>query len=472
MTRRTAGLALLGLPGFRLLAQVPPSADSAPAERPGTVAPTTPESYRVYAEAPRLFLRPARLRLLRRERERQSLRWEQFQNLWNGGAPFPEAPWAGALRFQVADDKEAGRRATAWAASAAGTEVRQLALIADWCEALLTPAEKTRVYAKLQRVVEAPTPKTLAAARDKTLAAIALCEIQPEKSETALRDIYQNYWLPVFIKSLRDQQVRVTNADAYPLMELMHAFRDNLNFDLRDTFREWFRDYPLTHVMAHYPAPFPAAENEYRIPADPDIQKSGPMMDRAMYSRSAELAMVAFDSNAASTQLIQGLLTNDRFLMRGTMGIPYEFLWANPYQPGLSYYHIPLAVHDAIAGQLFVRSSWEDDAQWLGFFDGQLQLFSDGTVTKIDPKLAHEPMDLEEATVFFASSSKKFRVPKRSKEEANDDVFIVGLQPGKAYNIEIDDQEMVEEISDPGGIIYLPSVPAGSGVLLNPFVGV
>ncbi|MCU1329778.1 MAG: hypothetical protein JWN34_5148 [Bryobacterales bacterium] len=470
MTRRNAALALLGLSSFRAAGQVAPSRNPPP-PRPGAVAAAAPEGFRVYAEAPKLFLRPARLRLLRRERERQSLRWEQFQNLWSGGAPFPEAGWAGALVYQVADDKEAGRRATAWAASAAATDVRQLALIADWCDALLTPAEKTRLYAKLQRAVDAPTPKTLSAARDKTLAAIAVSEAQPDKAEAALRDVYQNYWLPVFIRSIRVNHARVPNADAYPLMELMHAFRDNLNFDLRDNYPEWFRDYPIAHVMAHYPAPFPAAENEYRIPADPDIQKSGPMMDRAMYSRAAELAMVGFDSNAASTQLLQGLLTNDRFLMRGTMGIPYEFMWANPYQPGLSYYHIPLALHDAVGGQLFVRSSWEDDAKWLGFFAGQLQLFSDGSVTKIDPKLAHEPMDLEEATVFFASDAKKFHVPTRSKEEAFDDVFIVGLQPGKAYNIEIDSQEMVEEISDPGGIIYLPQLPAGTGVLLNAFVG-
>ena len=37
---------------------------------------------------------------------------------------------------------------------------------------------------------------------------------------------------------------------------------------------------------------------------------------------------------------------HDHFLMRGPFGSPYEFLWANPYQPGLSYYHVPLVLHD------------------------------------------------------------------------------------------------------------------------------
>src|SRR3954454_2618570 len=61
MTRRTASLALLSLPGLRLLGQ----------------SASAPDGYKVYTEAPRLLLRPARLKLLRREKERQSLRWEQ-----------------------------------------------------------------------------------------------------------------------------------------------------------------------------------------------------------------------------------------------------------------------------------------------------------------------------------------------------------------------------------------------------------
>ena len=49
-----------------------------------------PDSFRVYTEGPRLLLRPQRLRLLRRERERRSLRWDQFETLWTANAPFPE----------------------------------------------------------------------------------------------------------------------------------------------------------------------------------------------------------------------------------------------------------------------------------------------------------------------------------------------------------------------------------------------
>ncbi len=73
-------------------------------------------------------------------------------------------------------------------------------------------------------------------------------------------------------------------------------------------------------------------------------------------------------------------------MLRGTLGAPYEFLWANPYQPGLSYYHVPLVYYNPDFGTLVVRSSWEDSAWWFGYFDGVMQLFSDGQLTVINAR--------------------------------------------------------------------------------------
>ena len=64
----------------------------------------------------------------------------------------------------------------------------------------------------------------------------------------------------------------------------------------------------------------------------------------------------------------------------GTFGIPYEFLWANPYQPGLSYYHLPLSMHHADSGRLALRSSWEDDATWFHYSQGKVQFFEEGII--------------------------------------------------------------------------------------------
>jgi hypothetical protein len=449
MTRRTA-LGLLTLPVARLAGE------------------SKPEGFRVYTDAPRLFLRPQRLRLLRRERERKSLRWEQFDLLWTGNAPFPELGWAGALRYQIAQDESAGRSALSWASNAGAADIRQIALIADWCAPLMTKADQSRIYLKLQKAASGPPPKTIAEARNMVLAGIAISEAQPDIAERALRNVYENFWMASYIPAIGGARIRVPNADACAMIELLHAFRDNLNFDLRESLPAWFKQYPVIHLAAHYPAPWPASENEFHIPADPEIQKKGPDLVHAALSRAAELAMVAYDSNAPETQLLQGFLMNDRFLMRGPFGIPYEMLWANPYQPGLSYYHVPLAQHDEIGGQLFVRSSWEDDASWIGFFEGQLQLFSEGSVTQVDPRLAHEPMDIEEATVFFARDAKQFQVPSRASEDASDAVFIVGLEPRKPYHIEVDGREMVEELADPGGIVFLPNLPPDAQVRIAP----
>jgi hypothetical protein len=448
---------------------------------------SAPESFRVYTDAPRLFLRPSRLRLLRRERERHSLRWEQFETLWNGAAQFPEFGWNAALRYQIAQDDAAGKQAVAWGvtkAAAAGSisenVVRQLALIADWCGPVMQDADKAAIIGRLERYAAAPLPAaglSLAEARSRTLAAVAISEASPDAAEKALRGVYEGFWMKSFIPALLSAKRHVPNPEANALIELMHAFRDNLDFDLRETCGKWYKDYGPIHILAHYPEPFPASENEYRIPADPLLDQRGPDITKATLSRAAELAMVAYDSNAAETQLLQGFLMNDRFLMRGTLGIAYELMWANPYQPGLSYYHVPLVAHDSIGGELWVRSTWEDDAQWLGFFAGQLQLFGNGELKHIDPQAPHAPMDLEEATVFFSRNIEKFQVPARpapallpgaapeaASAPAIDDVFIIGLRPATPYHVEVDGEGMFEASSDPGGIIHAPGLPSGAQV--------
>lgn len=435
---------------------------------PETAAPR-PDTFKVYSDSPRLLLRPPRLRLLRRERERQSLRWDQFEMLWTASAAFPELPWVQALRFQIADDRDAATRAVAWAVGPADEnrmdELRQIAIVADWCESLISGDDKRQLLAKLERAAAAPRPaRSLNEARSRLFAAVATSEDRPAVTQKSVEALFDGFWNGTFIPGLRNAQTSVPNGDAYAMLEILHVFRDNLNFDLRDTFPAWFKQYPLLHLMAHYPAPWPAPENEFRIPADEKIETAGPDVRKAALSRAAELAMVAYDSNAASSQFLQGWLTNDRFLMRGPLGIPYEFFWANPYQPGLSYTHVPLALHDEIGGQLFVRSSWEDDAAWVGFFGGQLQLFRNGAVTRVDPAVSREPIDIDSAVVFFARDARKFVVPASKETVA---VFIVGLEPKRPWHVEIDGEEMAEEFSDPGGIVYLPSVPAG-GVRLSP----
>ncbi len=394
---------------------------------------------------PSLLLTPARLRLLQRERTRQSARWRQFESLVAGKAALPEEALADALYFQVSGDQDAGRKAIAWALGE-GTDLRQLALVYDWCQTALTKDESAALTAKLQRAISGPPAGTgVEEARSRAFAAIALADTASAASERELRRIVEEWWRGKVAPSLTAGEDVLPRASRYALFELLHAVRDNLNLDLRESARDYFSTLAAMDLLSYYPAPHEAPENQYRIPAT----ASGAMDLRAAESaRAADLAMTAYDTTSMGTQYLQGWLTHDLFAMHGIFGAPYEFLWANPYQPGLSYYHAPPSAHDAVLGQLFVRSSWDDDAQWAGFFGGKLQTFVNGKPQGIDlgsPK----QLDFGDAVIAVAGNA-----PSLSFEHPVTRVFLVGLKPRTRYRLALGRSER-DERSDPGGIIEL-----------------
>jgi hypothetical protein len=419
-----------------------------------SIAPSQEESLRVDAAHPRIFLGARRLRLLRRERERQSLRWNQFHLLMAGKAPMPEPGFAQALYYRVSGSSEAGQQAVAWALGA-GADLRQLALVFDWCQDILTEAQSKTLAAKLARgIQQSRRDSSVSAVRSRLLAAVALSGHLPDVPEREIEQVVRKWWEGEILPAINSGHEAVARDDAYALMEILHVVRDNFNQDLREAAPRFFTDLPIVQLLSYYPATFPAGENDYRIPASPLGGAGGssfgqPDLRRASLSRAAEFSMVAYDSNAPGSQILQGWLMNDHFLLRGTFGAPYEFLWANPYQPGLSYFQAPLVVHDSLFGRLFVRSNWDESAAWLGFFSGELQMFQDGGVTVLDPRAAAEPLDLGRAVILFGAHTQKFKVAAAGKEP----VFVVGLKPRQNYLIEVDDEELSEQQTDPGGIL-------------------
>jgi len=268
----------------------------------------------------------------------------------------------------------------------------------------------------------------------------------------------RQWWNGKIVPALKDGRDVIPRDDAYALMELLHAIRDTTNLDLREAAAGFFKDFPIEHLMTYYPAAWPGPENDYYIGVE---RKAGdPDLQLAALSRAADMAMVAFDVNAPQTQVLQGWLMHDKFMLRSTLGTPYEFLWANPYQPGLSYYHVPLVYYNPDFGRLFARSSWEDSALWFGYFDGVIQMFSEGKVTMVNPKQMAAPVSLGEALVCFGQTALRFQMTL----EEEDAVFIVGLDPKHTYRVEVDDEEMFEATSDRGGILQLDDVPRGKPV--------
>jgi len=407
------------------------------------------ESLHVYTEHPRLFLGKHRLQMLQKERQRRSLRWQQFELLMAGHAPMPEPGFADALYYRVAGDQKSGHSAVTWALGP-GTDLRQLALVFDWCQDLLSPVQSKALAAKLAKgIQQTGKDRSVSAARSRALAAIALADHMQEVSERELAHVIRTWWRGELAPALAAGRSAIAREDFYALYEMLHAIRDNLIIDLRESAPAFFKDLPVYDLVSFYPATYPAPEGEYRIPAskgggEPDVQ-------RAAMARAAELAMVPYDVNAPESQILQGWLMHDNFLLRSTLGAPYEFLWANPYHPGLSYYLTPLIFHDEVFGRLFIRSSWDESARWLGYFDGELQLFENGSVTVLNPQLASEPMSLDTAVVFFGKNAQKFQTILSEDEE----VFVLGLKPHCTYAIEVDDEEMTEGKTDAGGILEL-----------------
>jgi hypothetical protein len=410
----------------------------------------------VSTEHPRLFLRPARLRLLRRERERESLRWEQFHSLMSGGAPMPEPGFADALYFQVAGDKESGRKAITWALGP-NADLRQMALVFDWCYDLMDDGARqnfsSRLAKKLTDAASAANASTVAATSARALAAVALFDEVPNTPGRELERTVRQWWESVIIAPIKAGKNPIRRDDACALYEFLHAIQDNVKIDLRESAGGFFKDFPIEHLLSYYPLPYPAPENDYfigaeRAPSDPDLKL-------ASLSRAAELEMVAYDANAPDTQVLQGWLMHDKYLMRSTLGIPYEFLWANPYQPGLSYYHVPLVFYAPERGRLFIRSTWDETADWFGAFDGVMQTFTEGKISVVNPARPRAMLDMQEALICFGKSGWKQQFTLDEPET----IFVVGLEPGRTYQIEIDDEELREASADRAGILALDGVP-------------
>jgi hypothetical protein len=205
------------------------------------------EEFRVYSEHPRLILTAQRLRLLKRERERESQRWRQFELLVKGGAALPEPGFALALYYAVSDDAAIGKRAVDWALGKTD-DLRQLALVYDWCQPVLTPQQATSLAAKIRHLSNHPGVDSFSGPAF-ALATIATADDPKHPEEAALSELIQRWWRTPFARSLADGSRVPRLSDVYPLLEMLHAVRDNLKIDLRTDAADYFEHLP-TYLIA------------------------------------------------------------------------------------------------------------------------------------------------------------------------------------------------------------------------------
>jgi hypothetical protein len=413
------------------------------------MAQGTEEDFHVYREPPRLLLTAQRQRLLERERERNSLRWQNFDALVASGSPLAEPGFALALHYRVARTAASGRQAVEWALGA--DDLRQMALVFDWCSDLLTPAQAERLAARLQEGLRKPA-RDMTAHAARVLAAIALADRLPDAADAVLREAVA-WW--------RSQPPQ-PRTQWYAQAEFLHAIRDNVKIDLRESAVAYFTSWPLAYIAGFYPAAFPGPDNDLRIPVYSGAGE--PDLEAATRARAAGLAMVALDTNAVNYQFLQGFLMNDRFLLRDPLGAPYEFLWANPYQPGLSYQTLPLVYHDRTTGDVFARTGWDEEATWIGYFEGGLQRFRAGGVELLRRGAVIAPLRVGPALITSVADSAEIRLRIDAPV-----LFVLGLRPGAEYGVEIDDQELDFLTTDGSGTLVVNTAPdTDAGVRIYP----
>lgn len=453
--------------------------------------------FAVYSDSPRLFLNQRRLRLLKRERERESMRWMQFDALMAGKAAMPEPGFAGALYGVVAGRTDSCIEAGKWAAGADANDAaqaRQMALVYDWCLDAIGEAQSMTIARKLSALLR-PAPgdssvarrsgdesstgnrrereREMTGVRSATLAAIALADVESKPAQAYLRWAVESWWRGRIVPRLKNgEQPFRTRAELFAMTEFLHVIRDNLRIDLREGVEKWFEELPPLLLLSYYPQPWPTPENEYRIPAydaanEPDLRE-------AALARTAEMALVAYDANAQVHQFLQGWLMMDRFLMRGAFGAPYEFLWANPYQPGLSFTYMPDLFHSN--GRLLVRSGWDEDASWFSYDNGKAQAFQHGKRIAVRTGANLAPLKMGAVMIFFPPQGLKFEAgwlppPAPDERQRIEEIaFILGLDANSCYDVEVDGEEMYEARTDRGGILELKFAPGRkAGVRIKKF---
>jgi hypothetical protein len=270
---------------------------------------------------PQLLLSAQRLRRLKRDRDRQTVRWVNFENRVKTVPDSPERGFELALYYAVTGDEARGKEAVAWA-RAHPCESRQAALVADWVGDLVSEAK-----------CSAKSPAGGIGIRDATFSKIATGGDIASDIEGSKKSFVS--WLVG--GGFQD------SVELYAACEYLMAARATQHIDLREEAAQFFSQLPIEFLLA----------------LDP-----GKLEHPDWMTRIAALALVALDPNLASSQYLQGWALEDRQTIREGPGVAYEFLWADPYLPGVGYQNMDTWVYDPV-GRLFARSNWEANSCYI-----------------------------------------------------------------------------------------------------------
>ena len=369
-------------------------------------------------QSPRLLLTAQRLRRLKRDRQRQTVRWVNFENRIQGVADSPERGFELALYYSITGDEARGREAIAWALQ--HDDRRQMALVLDWCGPLLSDEQRKALAGRVSAPVAATTSApSILTARDALFASLASQQPVPSYSDAQKK---------AFIADL-EHGAFADPQQLYAACEFLMAYRMAEHADLREDAPHFFSVLPT----------------EFLLSLKPDAAEHPGWM-----AHIAALALVSVDPNLQGSQFLQGWAMESRQMIRQGSGVAYELLWADPYLPGVGYQNLDPWAYDEGAGRLFARTDWTPQACWIGISDKGVQ--AEQCPPGWDRKLAKFGR-----LTLIPAASPCTELPQRKAVE----FIIVWKLPPRQEVMFWDGREDHHAQSDPAGMVHLGSNVTG-----------
>jgi hypothetical protein len=369
---------------------------------------------------PQLLLTPKLLRRLQRDRERQTVRWIDFETRVRTVPDSPERGFELALYYAVSRDEQRGKEAVSWAL-AHKAETRQVALVLDWVGDLISPDQQRELkQAPLMSVATGPAPSPVLFLRDALFRAI----VKGDTSEPALDASNQK-----LLKALTTS--RATDPVAlYAGIEYLMAIKNLEHIDLRRSDPQFFSLLP----------------KEFLLSLKPEQVEHPDWM-----AHVAALALVTLDPNLENSQFLQGWAMEDREMLRGGPGAAYEFLWADPYLPGVAYQNMDPWIYDTLA-QLFARVSWDVDSCWIAVAPGRL----DQQNCSANQLGSSQQARYGTLTLISMTTPCVDLLPRKN----NESIILWKLKPGTELAFEQNDKHLVGRV-DRGGMWPVPNEVSG-----------
>ena len=295
---------------------------------------TTSPAVAALPHTPHLLLSAPRLKRLKRDRERQTVRWVDFADRIESVSDSPERGFELALFYAVTGDQARGREAVQWAKSHP-CERRQAALIRDWVPGLFSQEAP-----KLS--CPAATDGSLVALRDSLFWNAA----SGEDTEAEV-DRDKN----VLVEKLRTGNFEDTK-ELYAAVEYLSAAKTVEHIDLREEDPRFFSSLPVELLLSLKPEKVEHSDWQ---------------------THAAALALVSLDPNLDSSQYLQAWAIEDRQTVHEGEGVAYEFLWGDPYLPGVGYQNLDPWFYDESRGMLVGRSNWTPSACWIRILPAKVE---------------------------------------------------------------------------------------------------